>query len=66
MSYRKILANEAADVSKWGIDLKIYDADNPAMNYFGRLKMVLMSVPAFRADDEEHIRLVEKSESLYA
>jgi len=121
MSYHKIPANVAADVSKHGINLKIYNGNTPAVNivtvetdaghfqefrmktidfhylildgfgtfvlddekvevakgdllvikagtrihYFGQLKMVLVSTPAFRADDEEHIRFVDKSESPY-
>lgn len=121
MSYRKIPVADATDVSKHGINLKIYKADIPAMNivtvetdtghfqefkmrtidfhylildgfgtfvlddekvevtkgdlliikagtrihYFGQLKMVLVSVPAFRADDEEHVRFVDESESPY-
>ena len=121
MSYHKISADEAADVSKHGINLKIYNANTPAVNivtvetdeghfqefrmktisfyylildgfgtfvlddekvevakgdlliikagtrihYFGQLKMALISAPAYREDDEEHIRFVDKSESPY-
>jgi mannose-6-phosphate isomerase-like protein (cupin superfamily) len=35
------------------------------IHYFGQLKMVLASTPAWREDDEEHIRFVDKSESPY-
>jgi mannose-6-phosphate isomerase-like protein (cupin superfamily) len=121
MSYQKTSATNAANVSKHGINLKIYDTDIPAVNivtvetaeghlqefrlktidfiylildgfgtfvlddekvavekgdmlivkagtrihYFGQLKMVLVSTPAWREDDEEHMRFVDKSESPY-
>ena len=57
-----VLDDEAVEVTKG--DLLIIKAGT-RIHYFGQLKMILVSVPAFRADDEEHIRFVDKSESPY-
>jgi len=57
-----VLDDEKTEVGEG--DLLIIKAGT-RVHYFGRLKMVLVSTPAFAAEDEEHIRLVEKSESPY-
>ena len=33
--------------------------------YFGTMEMVLVTTPAFKADNERHVRLIEKNESPY-
>jgi mannose-6-phosphate isomerase-like protein (cupin superfamily) len=33
------------------------------IHYFGKMKMVLTVTPAFKAENEQHIRFVDKSES---
>lgn len=35
------------------------------IHYFGKMKMVLFTVPAFNAENERHIRDVKKEESPY-
>jgi mannose-6-phosphate isomerase-like protein (cupin superfamily) len=35
------------------------------IHYFGKMKMVLIVSPAFKPENEEHIRFVEESESPY-
>jgi mannose-6-phosphate isomerase-like protein (cupin superfamily) len=35
------------------------------IHYFGTMKMVLVTTPAFNPDNERHVRLIEKSESPY-
>jgi mannose-6-phosphate isomerase-like protein (cupin superfamily) len=38
---------------------------NTRIHYFGTMKMVLVTTPAFNADNERHIRFVDKSENPY-
>lgn len=38
---------------------------NKRIHYFGTMRMVLFTVPAFKADNERHIRDVKKEESPY-
>lgn len=38
---------------------------NKRIHYFGKMKMVLFTVPAFNTDNERHIRNVRKEESPY-
>jgi|SRR5579862_341212 len=35
------------------------------IHYFGKMKMVLTTAPAFNAKNERHVRMVDKSESPY-
>ncbi len=38
---------------------------NKRIHYFGKMKMVLFTVPAFNVENERHIRDVKKEESPY-
>lgn len=38
---------------------------NKRIHYFGKMKMVLFTVPAFNVNNEKHIRDVKKEESPY-
>lgn len=38
---------------------------NTRIHYFGKLKMVLTVTPTFKAENERHIRFVDKKESPY-
>lgn len=39
---------------------------NTRIHYFGTMKMVLTTTPAFNEQDEHHVRFIEKSENPYS